>query len=116
MDEAIRFLNNERLKLEREQDDFRILMKKVETEEDYQYHSSTSSSHKLEYASELWYCDKEIFYCLEDLRTREKSIQNDLYDIQEERKIYAKKMRREWADREDEIYQEYSKRVNESNG
>lgn len=115
MDEAIMIMRQQRLELEREQDAFIKLMKKVEQEEDWQYQSNLSSNHELEEYRELWYSDTRLEYCLGEIQEKQHILNNELSYLQERRKDYYKKQQLKWARQEEDIYKEYRKRLEKMN-
>ena len=64
---------------------------------------------------EYWYSDHEMRYCIEELQTKQNAILHELSHIQDERKNDFRRLQLKWMDREEEIRQEYGKRLEKMN-
>ena len=115
MDRATSWMNSQRQELDNEQMAYERLVKKLDVVEDEIYQGQISSQHKLEEAREFWYSDHEMRYCIEELQTKQNAILHELSHIQDERKNDFRRLQLKWMDREEEIRQEYGKRLEKMN-
>lgn len=115
VDNATMRMNRQRSELEREQDACISLMNKIEQEEEWQYQSNLASNHRLDEFIEFWDSDAKMQYCLEEIQTKQYVANREICQVQERRSDYFRESQGKWADREDEIYNEYKKSLEEIN-
>ena len=115
MDNATIRMNHQRIELEKEQDACISLMKKIEQEEEWQYQSNLVSNRKLDDFIEFWGSDPKMQYCLEEIQEKQYAANREICQVQERRSDYIRESQGKWADRENKIYNEYKKGLEEMN-